>query len=86
MALSDADLDGMTLKELEALARRFGAAVETIREAQSLLGQGALPARPPITPPRSELSPGELVEREKLLRQFRHDGLSDAIRAAEEAQ
>jgi hypothetical protein len=34
------EMGRMTLADLEAMAERFGAAVKTIREAQSLLGGG----------------------------------------------
>ena len=92
-------MDSMTLADLEAMAKRFGAAVATIREAQALLGGskhdiaktqmlGVAIDDGPIQrgPPPPQLNPGEVAERERLMRQFKHDGLPDAIKAAEEQQ
>lgn len=101
--MTDAEMGQMTLADLEALAARFGKAVETIREAQALLGGRVLvggqmiefpnvhasapvmPTRLPPSPPPPQLDPREVAERERLLRQFKHDKLSDAIKAAEKA-
>lgn len=41
--MTDADMAAMTLSELEALAKRFGAAVRTIQEAKALLSFGTHP-------------------------------------------
>lgn len=87
MALSAEELGRMTLTDLEALAERFGKAVDTIREARALLGGAELkPAaepRPPPSAPVVALEPAEMAERDRLMRQFR-EGLPDNIRHLEE--
>ncbi len=89
--MSDAEMNQMTLAELEALAARFGAAVATIRQAQALLGgpvaaeSGAIAftSRTPGPPP-PQLNAAEVAERERLMRQFKHDGLPDDIKRLED--
>lgn len=84
-------MGAMTLGELEALAKRFGAAVQTIKEAQVFLGgpiisrDGQQPsAEVQRGPPPPQLNAAELAQREQLLRQFKHDGLPEAIKKLEE--
>lgn len=49
--MTDKQLGAMTLVELEKLAARFGAAVETIKSAQSLMGGASPPVIMPVLTP-----------------------------------
>lgn len=73
------EIGNLTLAELEAIAARFEAAVKTIREAQSMLGQPVLHNAYAIAPPApvardtrrstkaTQLTDEEIAEREALL-------------------
>ncbi len=56
-SMTDDEMSKMTLADLEVLARRFGAAVATIREAQALLGGRILTGGEMITFPDAHASP-----------------------------
>jgi len=92
MGLNAADLENMTLGDIEAIAKRTREAAETLTQALSLL-RGAAPnaaplqasgpsmvARPPS--PAIRLSPAEQAEKERLLRSMRPELPAD-IAAAE---
>lgn len=80
MGMTSEEMGRMTLAELEATAERFGAAVETIREAQALLGGSAAPVastaaisvvRHAIRPPGADnplLTQAENAERRRLIK------------------
>lgn len=78
MALTSDEIGNLTLAEVEAIATRYAAAVQTIRDAQALLGGGVVP--PPAVPEpyvhravhvpvpaRQRLNAAELAEKERLL-------------------
>ncbi len=96
--MSPEEMSAMTLADLEAMADRFGKAVQTIKEAQRLLGPTSITAKDSLNvhgidpgqvmrgPPPPQLLPHEVAERERLMRQFKTDGLPDNIKALEAEQ
>lgn len=70
-------ISALTLAELEQIAGRFEGAVKTIREAQALLGGSSAPAQAaPASAPLVEFNAAELMQREKLRRQFQRGEVS----------
>ncbi len=78
------ELGRMTLADLEAAATRFGAAVATIREAQSLLGAPvhavapaiqSAPVVAQIARPANFFTATEQAEKARLLQQFKPEDI-----------
>lgn len=88
MALTPEQIASLTLGELEAIAERFAAAVDTIKTAQSLIAPVTPVVAPPPAPassgvPRIQLSPAEQATRDALLaRQFGKGEVPDSMLAA----
>jgi hypothetical protein len=86
--MTPVDLEGLTLGDIEAIAKRTREAAETLTQALSLL-RGSAPMvatapayAAPVSTPNPRLSPAELAERERLLRNMRPEMPAD-IAAAE---
>ena len=85
MALKPADIDNLTLGDLEAIAKRLRVMLETLREARQLLGGNLAPveeiAKPPPQLKAVGAPPGlttdELAKRDMLMAQFRNASASD---------
>lgn len=86
MALTPDEISKLTLADVEAIASRFSAAVQTIREAQALLSTGAPPASAQPTSPVRDFTASELAQREALRRQFSRGQVPDSIADALGAQ
>ena len=97
MGLNAADLENMTLGDIEAIAKRTREAAETLTQALSLLrgaapplteaqqefrAQVGLPSAQRPPSPAIRLSPAEQAEKERLLRNMRPELPAD-IAAAE---
>lgn len=89
--MTDEEIGRLTITEVEAICERAKKALDGFREAQAaMLGMMPTQPRPPTQPtakpgpPTVEMSAGEMVERERLLRQIRGDDLPPDIRAMEE--
>jgi hypothetical protein len=85
------DIGRLTIAEVEAIAERAGKALAAFREAREALGAASAPRTEPVAPapvpgPRVALTPAEMGERERLMRQFRNEDLPPYIQAAEENQ